>query len=994
MISAGQQATNPDHWRRIKELLNAALELDPAERNPYLDACCGEDFKLREELSSLIASYEQAGEFLDSAVQPPADDSRDPVLGVRIGPYKLLQEIGRGGMGSVYRAIRANDLLRQEVAIKLIRRGMDHEHVLQRFESERQILAALEHPNIARVLDGGATDEGLPYFVMEYIHGKCIDEHSDANRLTTRERLGLFRLVCSALHCAHERNIVHRDIKPGNILIDEAGQPKLLDFGIAKILDPESSDQTVDPTATVLRLMTPEYASPEQVRGDAITPASDVYSLGVLLYELLTGHKPYRLKSRSAHEMAFIICEGKPERPSTAVSRTELVTRGSKPALNLTPLIVSSSRSTEPENLHRLLCGDLDNVVLKAMRKEPERRYQTAAAFADDIQRYLDNRPVRARRDTLFYRTARTVKRNRAATALAGLAVVLALAFLAALRRFEIRPTEPAAAQRILPLTSFPGDETQPAFSRDGERVAFVWSGENGDNSDIYVKGVSTGPLLRLTKNEAEDVSPTWSPDGRRIAFLRTSEKETAVFIAQSDGGGIHGKIADVYPTRIEAVGKHLDWSPDGKLLAAADKSDPEEPFNIVLIDVGTGQKKRITAPPRGTIGDSSPTFSPDGSTIAFIRAASSGVDDIYTVAVTGGEVKRITTDRRYIISLAWASDARAVLFSSNRSGNHSLWRASLDGAAPERVPAIGENTSDPVFAQSKRRMAYTQFYVDTNIWRVDAAGGTPRVQIASTQYDSSPQYSPDGTRIAFRSTRSGYNEVWLADADGKNPTQLTSFSNTLTGTPRWSPDGKWIACDSRPEGQPDIFLIEVATGVARRLTQDPAEDVVPSWSRDGRFIYFASVRTGTWQVWRTPVGEGAPEQVTHNGGFAAWESPDQKYLYYAKGRSVPGLWRKALPGGIEELVLERLKAGYWGYWAICKGEIFFADRLSTAGPARIYAYDLEGKTTKMLATMTKPPIVADSALAISPDCQTLLFAQVDQRGSDIMLVENYAGAR
>jgi serine/threonine protein kinase len=265
---------------------------------------CGEDTALRQEVAELLASYEDAGdEFLD---RPDRDESAleafaaavDPLVGKLAGPYRLIEEIGQGGMGSVYRAVRADDNLKRNVAVKVIRRGMNSEFILRRFRHERQALAALDHPNVARMLDGGMTDDGLPFFVMEYIEGKPIDEYCDEHRLDTRGRLRMFQQVCAGVQCAHDHKIVHRDIKPGNILVDAEGCPRLLDFGIAKILDPDLSTQSLDPTATVLRLMTPEYASPEQVCGDEITAASDVYSLGVLMYELHTGHRPYRKKRR------------------------------------------------------------------------------------------------------------------------------------------------------------------------------------------------------------------------------------------------------------------------------------------------------------------------------------------------------------------------------------------------------------------------------------------------------------------------------------------------------------------------------------------------------------------------------------------------------------------------------------------------------------------------------------------------------------------------
>ncbi len=333
-----------------------------------------------------------------------------------IGPYKIIRKIGHGGMGSVFLAARADDQYRKQVAIKLVKRGMDTDFIVSRFLSERQILASLDHPNIASLFDGGATADGLPYFVMEDIEGLPINEYCDTHNLSTTERLKLFSIVCAAVHYAHRKHIIHRDIKPTNILVTADGMPKLLDFGIAKILDPDLSIQTTGRTATARRLMTPGYASPEQVRGESVTTASDIYSLGVLLYELLTGHRPYHVRNRATDEIARVICEQEPEKPSTAITRIEEVhgDDGLRP-IRLTPESVSKTRDGSPEKLRRRLAGDIDNIVLMAIRKEPRRRYESVEQFSEDIRRHLEGRPVRARKDTLSYRSAKFINRNRAA---------------------------------------------------------------------------------------------------------------------------------------------------------------------------------------------------------------------------------------------------------------------------------------------------------------------------------------------------------------------------------------------------------------------------------------------------------------------------------------------------------------------------------------------------------------------------------------------------
>jgi non-specific serine/threonine protein kinase/serine/threonine-protein kinase len=328
-------------------------------------------------------------------------------------------------MGHVYLAVRADEQYQKRVAIKVVKRGTDTDFVLRRFRQERQILAALDHPNIARLLDGGNTDDGLPYFVMEYIEGEPITAFCDRRELGVEERLGLFRTVCGAVQFAHQNFVVHRDLKPGNILVTTDGVPKLLDFGIAKLLNPELESRSIEMTVAGLRLFTPDYASPEQIRGERITTASDVYSLGVLLYQLLTGHRPYRVKSRTPEEIGRQVLEEEPERPSTAVTRP----------LDGPETTTGSRSSREPQSFRRLLTGDLDTIVLKAIQKEPHRRYASVEQLSEDLRRHLEGLPVSARKDSVGYRAGKFLRRHKAGTAAAVLVFLSLLGGIAATSR-------------------------------------------------------------------------------------------------------------------------------------------------------------------------------------------------------------------------------------------------------------------------------------------------------------------------------------------------------------------------------------------------------------------------------------------------------------------------------------------------------------------------------------------------------------------------------
>lgn len=406
-----------EEWRKIEELLDVALELEPTERRRFL---AGLDVPpdLRIEFESLLACDEHTNGFLNAPAMALSadffdeDNLTEARAGQHVGAYRILREIGRGGMGTVFLAERADGQFEQSVALKVVRRSFADTDLARRFRQERQILASLNHPNIARLLDGGVSVDGEPFLAMEYVEGLRIDAYADVHQLSTHERLRLFRQVCGAVQYAHQNLVIHRDLKPSNILVTAEGVPKLLDFGIAKLLDAENGGAQ---TVTAVGVMTPEYASPEQVRGESVTTASDVYSLGVVLYELLTGRRPYRVTGRRPDEIARAIREQEPLKPSEARSEPPA---SAGPVLNPR----DDARGSDLKSLR----GDLDNIVLMAMRKEPSRRYASVAQFAEDIRRHLDGLPVLARKDTFKYRATKFVNRNKMAVAAAAL-VTLAL---------------------------------------------------------------------------------------------------------------------------------------------------------------------------------------------------------------------------------------------------------------------------------------------------------------------------------------------------------------------------------------------------------------------------------------------------------------------------------------------------------------------------------------------------------------------------------------
>jgi serine/threonine protein kinase len=442
----------PEEWQRVRPILESALELDPASRASFLDGACADSY-LREEVESLIASHEQAGtDVLNPVFSPILNPDEETQFrlppGKRVGAYEILEEIAVGGMGAVYRAVRADGQYKLQVALKIVRSELGAEFTATRFKNGRQILANLSHPNIARILDGGTTADGVPYFVMELVEGQRLDGYCDRRKLATTERLNLFLQICSAVQYAHQRLIIHRDIKPGNILVDAEGIPKLLDFGIAKILESSEATNQAEQTISLVRLLTPEFASPEQVKGETITTASDVYSLGAVLYELLTGRTPYSVPTHTPHEISRAVCETEPEKPSAAALRKQFTAEHGEGKCK-DDSALGSLREGSPERLSKRLCGDLDNIILMPLRKEPQRRYASVEQFAEDIQRHLEHLPVIARKDTFGYRASKFITRHKAGVAVAALVTVALLSATGVtLRQARIARAERARAER------------------------------------------------------------------------------------------------------------------------------------------------------------------------------------------------------------------------------------------------------------------------------------------------------------------------------------------------------------------------------------------------------------------------------------------------------------------------------------------------------------------------------------------------------------------
>jgi len=586
---------------------------------------------------------------------------------------------------------------------------------------------------------------------------------------------------------------------------------------------------------------------------------------------------------------------------------------------------------------------------------------------------------------TLMAATTFFHHRSRGTIALVGVVLIEVVGGALWLHKFRKVPAPPT---HIVLLTNYPGHQRNPSFSPDGNRIAFVWDGEEQDNYDIYVKQIGRERALRLTTDPATDDDPAWSPDGRYIAFCRYRVKGKEEIRIVPAAGGSERKLL----TRCAYVGGPFGWSPDGKYLAYDDCTTKYGPQTLFMLAVDNPEDKRPLTAFVGQTMEGGPQFSPDGKMVAFVRM--DGGRDIFLVPASGGEPKRLTFDNAQFWDLNWTPDGAYILFASDRLGGRPrLWKVRASGGQPEPLSVGKDAASDYALSRDGHRLAYSYWEIESNIWRyqVPATGGPsspPTKWIASAGRDESPQFSRDGKRVAFVSARSGSREIWVCDSDGSNLRQLTFLAGRSGTAPRWSPDGREIAFQSPDIVGAPIYVASAEGGEPRRLTTGRQKVAGPCWSRDGRWIYFGSDRTGPWQVWKMPSKGGPAVQVTKKGGTGGSESPDGKTLYYAKGLTVRGLfrvrglWKVPVEGGKETPVLKQFWAGFFDTWCVAREGIYFYN-------VDTDTIDFFTFATRQTTQIAKPE-KRGGPLTVSPDGRWILFSQVDVDTSHIMMVENF----
>jgi serine/threonine protein kinase/Tol biopolymer transport system component len=927
---------SPERWRQIEQVYHATLERAPGHRASYLAEACAGDDSLRKEIESLLARDASDPQALLNHPATPHLAS-----GARLGPYEIESQLGAGGMGEVWKA--HDTRLGRTVALKFSKTGFG-----QRFEREARAVAALNHPHIATLYDIGPN-----YFVMEYVDGRPLQQLIPRKGLSLAQSLHYAVQIADALAAAHAAGIVHRDLKPGNIMITPAGQVKVVDFGLAHVATPPKrgpEDPTFTQTAEGTIAGTVSYMSPEQAQGKAVDARSDIFSFGAVLYEMLTGARAFQGDS----SVAII---------------SEILSKEPRPAGDV------------PRDVERLLC--------RCLRKDPARRWQNSS----DLKVALLELKEDSESGKLNAVLPVSGKRRLASIWFAAAAVV---ALAAAAGWYFTRSHQPAGAAAIpVPLTSYPGVQVEPSFSPDGNQVAFAWNGPQRDNWDIYVKVVGVGEPLRLTSDPAGDRSPAWSPDGRWIAFARTLPGNRYALMLIPPLGGSERRLGDFGAPEWSSPG--FAWTQDSKHLVIPIR-EPSRRNGLFLLSLDTGELRQLTSVGDHSSGEVTSALSPDGRILAFLRDRDNSLGDLYTLNLSS-DFSPAGAPRLLVAAissgLAWTADGKEVLFSAGPPYATVLKRVAVSGnSPPQPVSSMGDFAGDPAVSRpagGPSRLAWVHRFFDSNIYRLELFGnaekaGSRQPLIASSFRDVFPQYSPDGKSIVFYSSRSGTHEIWICQADGSAPRQLTTLGAHTTASPRWSPDGRQVAFDSNKEGIYEVYVVNAEGGSPKRLTDPPSTSFTANWSPDGRWLYFASDRTGSLNIWKMPASGGPAAQVTKNGGSAPAVSPDGKFLYYTKGitGTVSSLWRVALEGGNEAQLVPII---YRYSYAVTGHGIYFAVPVHSGTGGTLEFLDPDSGKRSMIAHVDRN---LDLGMTVSPDGRYLLYPQVDYQGANLMMIETF----
>jgi serine/threonine protein kinase/Tol biopolymer transport system component len=899
-------------------------------------------------------------------------------VGQTIGQYEIVEKLGEGGMGIVYKA--RDTRLHRLVALKLLRgEKVRGENQLRRFTLEAQAASALNHPNIVTIYDI-SSENGTQYIAMEYVRGQTLDEMIPRKGMRIAEVLKIAIQITDALSTAAAAGIVHRDLKPGNIMVSDSGLVKVLDFGLAKIVGPVSSDQTLtydmdDQASLTLEgsiVGTIAYMSPEQAQGRMIDARSDIFSFGTVLYEMVTGRRPFRGDSNLA--ILSSIVREHPPRVSQLASDVPL---------------------------------ELETIINRCLRKDPARRFQTIAdarVVLLDLKEESDLGKLPSMEGLSKAKASRrSVKAWVSAVSAAAVSAAAVIALAAAL--WFSRSSQPVQPElRAAPFASYAGYQGYPTFSPDGIQIAFSWTGGVGDITHIFVKVLGTDTPLRLTSGNLPDTHPAFAPDGRSVAFLRALTPGLTGIYQVSPLGG-HERLVAEFPSSLYQV---LSWSRDGKWLVTSGLSPREPRSAILVVSADSGQIRVFSS--SSSSDEFYPALSPNSRTLAFSRTLGYTEWGIFVVPLDenlrpAGSVRRLNATPGLNRESTWTADGKDVIYVNGGTSTSRLWRVSAtDGRPAQQLVVAGQAVYQPAVAPTGARLAFAHDFNNANIWSISVSEGgkagahTEIIRSARSSYVRPNAFSSDGRRIAFESNRSGYYGIWTANADGSAATLLYGNSDLNSGSPAWSKDGRFVAYDTRKGKNVQIFLISSDGGSPRVVTGGQVDNMLPSWSRDGKWIYFDSNRTGRFEVFKcSPEGEPAV-QVTHNGGWAAQESPDGKSLYYTRARGVDTpLMTMPMTGGKESQVLPSV---HERWWAIAERGVWFLQRDDTEIDPGFWSMENAVSEraslrflnfgTHRISTASAIPKTPSGGIALSPDGRTLLYTQIDHQAYEIEVIENF----
>ena len=904
----------------------------------------------------------------------------DTFTGRTVAHYEVLDKLGGGGMGVVYRARDVE--LQRLVAIKFLPDDLvQDQEALARFRREARASSALNHPGICTIYEVG-DDGGRPYLVMELLNGESLQATIARGGMDLNTILNIGIEVADAIDSAHAEGIIHRDIKPANIWLTTRGNAKVLDFGLAKVnLSGRMAAQAGEAASSTLRtevgsiMGTINYMSPEQVRGQVTDSRTDLFSFGVVLYEMATGHLPFR--GRTSGTMMEAILQHTPV-----------------PATRLSPDI--------PERL--------DSIIAKCLEKDRDLRYQHASEICSDLKRL--KRDIDSQRFAAVQSPGSTTELDTVTAlhapglgsrigTIAGAAI--AVVIIAGALYWRLHPRSNGADVEAAPIVvrplstpMLPGARAMPAFSPDGNTIAFSWNGPAEDNRDIYVKLVDSGEPLRLTTNPDFETGPKFSPDGRRIAFSRFNDASagfsSTVYVMPALGGR-EQRVAE---------GWACDWSPDGKSLVVGLMKNGGRTLSVVDVESGAATSLPLlpgglgpthTSPLGGSV-----RFSPDGKWLYASAEKSPEESALHRCAWPEGKWEQLRLDGVVSIESFDFSPDGAELVVMGRPQKHATVR-------PFRVPAeggqgvplpFGMGGSSVVWAKRGNMAAFVSAVRVQALYRLPlpvSADAQPERWISSRSTENGPAFSPDGRSVLVSSERSGASQIYLHEATGNAPRQLTQLFGVTVGSAAWSPDGKLIAFDARVEGNPDIWVMNADGTQPRRVTTETSEDVTPAWTPDGGSLVFCSNRGADQQLWRVPLSGGPAVQFTHNGGFAPKLSLDGKFFYYLRSRAAGVLRRIPVEGGREEDVLASVRDRNWVETA--QGLYIFQMKSGASGlyatnqPAELRFWDSQSKTLKATG-FTTPNRMGNNGVAITPDGKYIVYPQLDELASYVMLVDHF----